>query len=863
MSFYTTLSEKIRNEEAHVVIMGLGYVGLPLAVELAKSGSPVTGLDPDLTRVQQVQSGESPFDYPSSASLEYVSKELNFSATSDPKVLKSADVIIICVPTPLSKTKEPDLTLVQKALAQVAEHQRDGQLVILESTSYPGTTRELAVPALTWERPVGEKVFIAYSPERIDPGNTTYNLSNTPKLVAGVTQNCSKLAQQVYFKISDRVVPVSSPEVAEMAKVLENTFRAVNIGLANEVALISKKLGIDPFEVIDAAATKPFGFMPFYPGPGLGGHCLVGSEWVHVLDQGVSRTCTLAQLVEDMTPITNEEGVVIYRPKELQVLSLGSNGAIYKPVRLVSKRLYTGELVRIQTVAGQHLTVTADHRMMVWRNDQIVQKEACELTAKDSLIVPLGQPEKSMKFEIDLIEGLLGFAESIRVRPVRGHLRDLKLNKALKQSVTVDGDFARLVGYYLSEGCITEETKRLKTRFTFNINETGLIEDVRGILQRIGFRHSEHIDPKSNAHHIQVSSRPFAVLLRDILGCGVDSYDVRIPDGWLSGPLEIRENLLKGLLRGDGSVHHINRPSTYRRNGKDYTHNRNIGTAGYFTSSPVLFQQIIRLLQGLDFTPTFKNNSKELRICGAEPLQRLEAFFEEPRRQRLVAYRLGRRKPMASKQFQKHNGFATTRVKSSKVTKGSEIVYSLEVQGTETFVTSFGLLVHNCIPVDPLYLSWKLRSMHGQARFIELADTINSGMPDHVVQIANEALNSVFRSVRGSKVLVMGVTYKADVSDTRESPVTTIIERLLELGADVRYEDPYVPTHHLSVLGKHVVADHETVASYGDYDLVILAAAHKTFDLTKVLMEAKLIVDTRGVFREGKQTLKNPKIFRI
>jgi UDP-N-acetyl-D-glucosamine dehydrogenase len=440
MSHYASLSEKIRNEEAHIVVMGLGYVGLPLAVELAKSGSPVTGYDPDVSRVTTVNSLESPFDYPTSTSLEYVSKELNFSATSDPKVLNSADVIIICVPTPLSKTKEPDLSLVQKALSQVAEHQRDGQLVILESTSYPGTTRELAVPALTWEAPVGEKVFIAYSPERIDPGNPTFDLSNTPKLVAGITTNCSKLAQQIYFKISDRVVPVSSPEVAEMAKMLENTFRAVNIGLANEVALISKKLGIDPFEVIDAAATKPFGFMPFYPGPGLGGHC---------------------------------------------------------------------------------------------------------------------------------------------------------------------------------------------------------------------------------------------------------------------------------------------------------------------------------------------------------------------------------------------------------------------------------------IPVDPLYLSWKLRSMHGQARFIELADTINSGMPDHVVQVANEALNNSFKSIRGSKILVMGVTYKADVADTRESPVTIVIERLLELGADVRYEDPYIPTHQLSVHGKRVVANQETVASYGDYDLVILAAPHKSFDLQKVLDEARLIVDTRGVFREGKQTLKDPKIFRI
>jgi UDP-N-acetyl-D-glucosamine dehydrogenase len=441
MSFYASLSQKIRNEEAHIVVMGLGYVGLPLAVELAKSASPVTGYDPDEAKVNQLREGVSPIDYPSSETLQYVSKELKFKVTSDPKVLNEADVIIVCVPTPLSKTKEPDLSLVRQALAQIADHQRDGQLIILESTSYPGTTRELAVPALTWECPLGERVFIAYSPERIDPGNPKYNLANTPKLVAGMTPNCAKLAQQVYFKINDDIVPVSSPEVAEMAKVLENTFRAVNIGLANEVALISRKLGIDPFEVIDAAATKPFGFMPFYPGPGLGGHC---------------------------------------------------------------------------------------------------------------------------------------------------------------------------------------------------------------------------------------------------------------------------------------------------------------------------------------------------------------------------------------------------------------------------------------IPVDPLYLSWKIRSLQGQARFIELADTINSGMPDHVVSVATEALNSVSKPVRGAKVLILGLTYKADVADTRESPVTIIIEKLLELGAEVQYEDPYVPVHRTTVKGQPWRESSLTVSHYGEYDLVIVAAPHKDFDLERVRAESKLIVDTRGVFRdELKRTLKDPKIFRI
>jgi|SRR6478609_1527690 len=428
---------KILDDSAHIVVMGLGYVGLPLAIEYVRCGFQVTGLDPDAAKIASLQMGVSYVDRPTSETLQAMQESGRFKATIDPSVLAYADIVFICVPTPLSKTRDPDLSIVREAVEQIAQYQHKGMLVVLESTSYPGTTRELLVNRLTQGYRLGLDVFIGYSPERIDPGNPTHHLTNTPKLVSGITEDCARLTNRLYLKINDQLTQVSSPEVAEMAKVLENTFRAVNIGLANEVALICKKLGVDPFEVIEAAATKPFGFMPFFPGPGLGGHC---------------------------------------------------------------------------------------------------------------------------------------------------------------------------------------------------------------------------------------------------------------------------------------------------------------------------------------------------------------------------------------------------------------------------------------IPIDPLYLSWKLRGLNSQARFIELADTINGGMPDHVVGCCIEALNNQGLSVNGSLVLILGVAYKPDVADIRESPVLPIIQKLEQMGACVSYQDPLIPEfseHGLQMTGCNPV-------SYHDWDLVVITTPHKEFDLKRVMDEAYLIVDTRGVMRDSqKRLLTHEKIFRI
>jgi UDP-N-acetyl-D-glucosamine dehydrogenase len=270
-----TLQEKIKTRSARVGIVGLGYVGLPLAIEFAKAGFSVTGIDVQEEKVARLNWGDSYIQDVPSASLKEMVDGNRFRATTDFSVIADLDTINIAVPTPLRKTKDPDMSYVVSACQRIAEHMGAGKLVILESTTYPGTTDELVLPML--ERTglkVGEDFFLCFSPERIDPGNPNYHTRNIPKVVGGITPACTEMGRLFYSQALERVVPVSSTSVAEMVKLLENTFRMINIGLVNELAMMCDRMGINIWEVIDAAATKPFGFMPFYPGPGLGGHCI-------------------------------------------------------------------------------------------------------------------------------------------------------------------------------------------------------------------------------------------------------------------------------------------------------------------------------------------------------------------------------------------------------------------------------------------------------------------------------------------------------------------------------------------------------------------------------------------------------------
>jgi len=276
-SAHARLLSNLASDEAHVAIIGLGYVGLPLALTFVASGYHVTGVDLDSKKIEAIKGGESYIEDVASSSLQEAIATGRLHATSDFAVLKECDAVSICVPTPLRKTGDPDISYIVAVTEQIAQYLHPGMVIVLESTTYPGTTTEILLPRLEahhedWQ--VGRDFFLAFSPERVDPGREDWTTRTTPKVIGGVTPACLEVAQAYYSRAIDTLVPVSSPATAEMVKLLENTFRAVNIGLVNEVLLMCDRLNLDVWEVIEASATKPFGFMKFTPGPGLGGHCI-------------------------------------------------------------------------------------------------------------------------------------------------------------------------------------------------------------------------------------------------------------------------------------------------------------------------------------------------------------------------------------------------------------------------------------------------------------------------------------------------------------------------------------------------------------------------------------------------------------
>ncbi|MCR4428137.1 MAG: nucleotide sugar dehydrogenase [Caldiserica bacterium] len=275
MDNISQLKKRIDERDFKISVIGLGYVGLPLALAFSQEGFPVSGLDKDPRKVKALNEGKSYVDDIPSLQVEYSLKKGFLATTRETEALAGADAVFICVPTPLTKTKEPDLSYVVSAGKSISRFLKLGELVVLVSTTYPGTTEEVLQPLLEkGGRKAGSHFFLAFSPERVDPGNKKFNIRNTPKVVGGVTPACAELASFLLSTIVERIVPVSSPRVAEMTKLLENTYRVVNISLVNELAQLSRRMKVDIWEVIEAASTKPYGFTPFYPGPGMGGHCI-------------------------------------------------------------------------------------------------------------------------------------------------------------------------------------------------------------------------------------------------------------------------------------------------------------------------------------------------------------------------------------------------------------------------------------------------------------------------------------------------------------------------------------------------------------------------------------------------------------
>jgi UDP-N-acetyl-D-glucosamine dehydrogenase len=378
----------IAERDLKVVVLGIGYVGLPLAVAFAEAGFRACGVDISSERVDSINRGQSYIEDIPTLAIKKLVEQGRLWASTDFAEIVDADAIIICVPTPLRKTKDPDITYIIDAADKIAEYGCKGKLVILESTTYPGTTEEVVMPRLSSSNHVGQDYFLAFSPERIDPGRSDFVLANTPKVVGGVTEDCLEVAVALYDTIVEETKPVSSTRAAEMVKLLENTFRAVNIGLVNEVALICDKLDLDVWEVVGAAATKPYGFMPFYPGPGLGGHCIpIDPHYLSWKLRGLNYTARfieLASAINGWMPqyVTNKvAGALNQHAKPLKGSKIIILGVAYKPN--VSDIRESPALDVIHLLNKQGAEIFFHDPFVIDLEDAEVPAQAVELTAEN------------------------------------------------------------------------------------------------------------------------------------------------------------------------------------------------------------------------------------------------------------------------------------------------------------------------------------------------------------------------------------------------------------------------------------------------------------------------------------------------
>ncbi|PIP67461.1 MAG: hypothetical protein COW92_06315, partial [Candidatus Omnitrophica bacterium CG22_combo_CG10-13_8_21_14_all_43_16] len=620
---FNELKSKIENKSANIGIIGQGYVGLPLAVEFGKAGFTVTGFDTDDKKVSSINKGVSYISDVPSVDVKELVASGKLKASADTKLLNKMDVIIICVPTPLRKTKEPDISYILAASEAIFENKRKGQLIILESTTYPGTTEEIILPKLDANGlKVGKDFFLAFSPERVDPGNPKYKTKDITKIVGGVTPECTELARLLYFQVIKEVIPVSSTRSAEMVKLLENTFRSVNIAMVNELALMCHKMGLDVWEIINAAKTKPFGFMPFYPGPGIGGHCLSENEFLLLKGPGGEKLTRIGEVFTELKEVPEikkmyYKDVLFIFPKDLATLSFDpdSRKLIFKNVHCLTERKYDGASLEIKTVDNRSIKVTDKHPLFV----------------------------QNGKLEIKLAKDLKPGEEMPIIKELPEDIADSKLS--------------------------------LKKRLKIN---------------------------------------------------------------------------------------------THSKTCKDY------GT------------------------------------------------------------------------------FVTSRIKSiNKI--DLKKVYSLEVEDTNTFVSSYGIISHNCIPLDPLYLSWKARQHGFEARFIELASEINSYMPHYVVDKITSILNEKEKPLKGSSILIIGITYKKDINDVRESPGLEIICSLIKKDAAIHCHDPLVSSFELDG-GKKIATVKLTKDIVSSSDLVVIITDHTGIDYKFIVDNAKLIFDTRNALKDFKNS---------
>jgi UDP-glucose 6-dehydrogenase len=669
--------------------------------------------------------------------------------------------------------------------------------------------------------------------------------------------------------------------------------------------------------------------MPFFPGPGIGGHCLHGKETVIVRDKNGKKIENLSELFEKesaknrVRKFAVHGSEVIYKP-ELEALSINTetNKTEWKPVHYLFKRKTEVDLVEITTTDNRKLTVTDLHPMLVAdENGKLNDIFAKDLKANDRLPIQNISVENTdgQNLKLDLISLMPDeLRTKVRVRLSLGsfyqqrevlkkHIPNekvwelskadyLSLNDFLRSEadlnipreqlilrigrgkcassfpavIEITPDVARLIGYYLAEGCATSENGNERIRFSFHRKETEFINDVCDILKsEFGVTTSISHSKIDQVTHIRTASSLVGWFLIDVLNCGKRSTEMRIPEILLNTSKTHKTELLKGLLRGDGDVYVKSGIQSYEKNGKTYQRQNTTAEIGYFSSSPKLFQQVIYLLQEQGFTPTFKRNKPHLQMKGFSQLEKLSNWLGE-KGSKLQTYFANNLRKVKSKTFKPFGEMMTVPVKTVEIIKATKPfeVFSVEVDGNHTFATSYGVFVHNCIPLDPHYLSWKARQHGFDSQFITLAEQINSGMPRYVAGLVRDALNDNERSVKGAKILILGVAYKKDIDDMRESPALSVIDLLRSRGANVVYHDPFVPEvtfDHAYTIGdgEPLYSQELTDELIASSDCVVICTDHSNLDYKRICELSKVIVDTRNALNEDVRNGSKAKVVRL
>lgn len=905
-----------------ICVVGLGYVGLPTVLSFAEAGYSVIGSDIRVDLIDRLNSGKSPIpEVLSDERIQRLQKKGSISFTTDtPAAVRSSDAVLITVPTPIYENKLPDLRPVESAAKAVAEGMGKGKLVVLESTVYPGVTEEIVQPII--EKKTGLKAGrdygLAYCPERYNPGDKEHTIDKMQRIVGAIDTNWLDIVAEMYSKITTKSVKkVSSIKTAEAAKVIENTQRDLNIGLMNELALIFDKMGLDTREVIDAASTK-WNFQVYWPGPGVGGHCFDSGEYLFVKNDNFLRATQISNFVnEELNNGWGKEtlpnGVSLVFPKGIEVLSfdLKSGVPCFRQIKALSKRSYAGNIVRLRTKDGRVISVTDRHPAILYAKDGFMLKPAGEIRPGDRIPIMIAFPDTDLDYTIDVINALTSAQiNKTRVKPLTTRFCDykqilsrrapmgisdfsdyyrdnsmplavyLKLEAQGKMPIGrdkvllctgrgpsynqimavihVDGDFARMVGYYLSEGCLTKD-KSLRVRFTFNRCEREYISDLESILSKLGLKYSEYHSKKWASCCVKVSSEIFGHLIRDVLGCGADSYTMCVPEAFFLLSRGIRRQLLVGLLRGDGGVDYSKGKRTYTKNGHSYKHIFNCADISYYSASPILFQQVVMLLQSEGVTPTFKVGLPYLRLWGVD-IKRMGTVFKGTKEKRLCEYISRSERVPASRVFTRHGTFATTPIMAVEKAP-ARTVYSIEVEGTGTVVSTSGIITHNCLPVDPYYLVWKSQQLGYDPKIITAGREVNDYMAIHVVNLAERAL----KTLKGRKVAILGASYKGNVADARETPAKRICTEFKRRGAQVVVCDPLVNKAEIERWGVKTAGFEEAITGA---DCFVIHSEHDQFksidlDFCASKMRTKAIVDARGFIDKKEAANKGFLLERI